>query len=345
LTTDKEMSMRERPRILLVADSPTWAWAYMQRWIVKTLADRYDFYTDFLSYHLWPVPRGLRRRLGLCRYKWQNRKDVRRLPDGEEYDVVVYLGFYFSFYGRFDYRAKKIIKGIYNDGFPPAGTLPADAGINMESFRAKYFADADAVLCGSQLIWERYARVLPNCHYATAGHDPDLFQRTRPLRPNEGKRFVVGWTGKPERAFKGFYDFVVPAVEAAQQKRPGIELKTRFGGPLHTLPRFYDDVDVVLIASDADAGPSLFCEACACQVPSISTRIGLPYELIQHGRNGLFVERDVGQMAEAVVHLYDHRDLLFSMARRIREDWLRSTREHPAQWIRVFDSVLQSKPS
>jgi glycosyltransferase involved in cell wall biosynthesis len=336
------MFMKELPRILVVADSPNWAWAYMQRWIVTTLADRYDFYTDFLSYHPRSLPRRLRPRLGYYKHRWQNRKLIRRLPHDQEYDIVVYLGFYFPFYGHFNYRTKKVIKGIYNDGFPPACTLPADADISMEPFVEKYLADAAAVVCGSQLICQRYARVLPNCYYATTGHDPNLFRRITPLRRNDGSRFVVGWTGKPQRAFKGFYDFVVPAVEAAKQRRPGIELKTRFAGPLHTLPRFYDDVDVVLIASDADAGPSLFCEACACQVPSVSTPIGLPYELIRHGENGLFVEKDVGQMADALVHLYDHRDLLFSMACRIREDWLQSTQEHAVQWIRVFDNVLQA---
>ncbi len=110
---------------------------------------------------------------------------------------------------------------------------------------------------------------------------------------NKSSRFVVGWTGTPNRPFKGFHDYIVPAVERAAQMRPGLELKTRFSGPLETLPRFYDDVDVILIASSADAGPSLFMEGGFCEVPSISTRIGIPSEVIEHGQNGLFVERNV----------------------------------------------------
>lgn len=322
----------------------------MQQWIVKKLGDKYDFYTDFVLYNWKGPPEGLRARLGYCRHRYtvgyyrdrfKNRKRVRKLPSDEEYDIVVYLGFNFPFHIRHQYRAKRIIKGIYTDGFPPAGVLPSDANISMDSFVEKYLSDANAICCGSQLIYQRYARALPNCYYATNANDPDLFRRTAPLERNDGKRFVVGWTGNPERAFKGFYDFVIPAVQVARQQRPGIVLKTRFSGPLRTLPRFYDDVDVVLIASDGDAGPSLFDEACGCQVPSVSTRIGGPYELIEHGTNGLFVNRDVEEMADALVYLYDNRDVLLPMARRIRTDWLRAIEDRPTRWIEMFNGVLQ----
>ncbi len=342
--------MKALPKILLVADRPSWAWAAMQEWIIKKLSDRYDFYTDFLQNHRKVPPEGFRAQLGYYRHKLKigyyrsrlkNRRHVRKLSPDQEYDIVVYLGFYFPLYGSFDYRTRRIIKGIYTDAFPPAGILPSDANISMESFVEKYLSDADAVCCGSQLICQRYADFIRTCYHAKGANDPDLFKRTTPLERNDGRRFVVGWTGNPNRAFKGFYDFVIPAVEAAKQQRPGIELKTRFSGPLHTLPRFYDDVDVVLIASDADAGPSLFEEACGCQVPSISTPIGGPYELIEHGKNGLFVQRDVEHMAHALVYLYDHRDVLFSMACRIRGDWLRRVQNRPAMWIEMFDKVLQ----
>lgn len=333
--------MKALPKILVVADTPNWAFANMQQALIERLCGRYDFYTDFLLYNLKRPPRRPLARLAYYKQRMSNRRYIRRLAPGQEYDIVVYLGFYFPFRGTFDYRTRKIIKGIYDDGFPPQCTPSSDAGMSMDSFVKKYLSDADAVACGSLLIYERYVQSYRRCYYAAGPSDPDLFQRTTPIAPNEGSRFVVGWTGNPRRAFKGFHDFVVPAVEAAGQRRPGIELKTRFTGPLDTLPRFYDDVDVVLIASNGDAGPSLFDEACGCEVPSISTRIGTPYEVIEHGKNGLLVERDVGQMADALVYLYDNRDVLFSMTRRIRADWLRNVEQRPAKWIHMFDRVLQ----
>jgi glycosyltransferase involved in cell wall biosynthesis len=152
----------------------------------------------------------------------------------------------------------------------------------------------------------------------------------------------VGWTGDPHRSFKGFYDFVVPAVEKAASLRPGIVLKTRFKGPYRTLHRFYQDVDVLLIASTGDAGPSSFLEAGACGVPSISTRIGFPAEAIRDGENGIFVDRSVEEMSGAIVSLYDNQELLRKMSSSIRADiekyWNPASRS--GLWDHMFQAVL-----
>jgi hypothetical protein len=92
-----------------------------------------------------------------------------------------------------------------------------------------------------------------NGFYCTGAIDTKMFQPCSG-RQSDKDSFVVGWTGNPDRSFKGFYDFVVPAVEKAASLRKGVTLKARFKGPYGTLPRFYSDVDVLLIASSADAG-------------------------------------------------------------------------------------------
>ncbi len=42
-----------------------------------------------------------------------------------------------------------------------------------------------------------------------------------------------------------------------------------------------------------------------------------------------------------LVYLYDHREVLFAMTRRIRADWLRHVEQRPDKWVHMFDSVLQ----
>jgi glycosyltransferase involved in cell wall biosynthesis len=114
-------------------------------------------------------------------------------------------------------------------------------------------------------------------------------------------------------------------------------------GPVHTLPSFYDDVDVILIASTGDAGPSCFLEAGACGVPSISTRIGFPAETIRDGENGMFVGRSIDEMAKAIIYLYNHRGLLKDMSEKIRHDvemqW--SYKERGKLWECLFEESLQ----
>ena len=220
----------------------------------------------------------------------------------------------------------------------------ADSEIDIEKFVEKYLGDATAVVCGSKTIEDRFKDKHP---FVTCANGPLCkrhFQRIEPKQLNESSRFVVGWTGAPHRPFKGFHDYIVPAVERAAQMRPGLELKTRFSGPMETLPRFYDDVDVLLIASSADAGPSLFAEGGMCEVPSISTRVGFPSEVIKHGQNGLFVERNVEEMAMALVRLYDDRELLFSMASRIRNDVDQIIGEeiNRTRWLELFSRLTAS---
>lgn len=63
-----------------------------------------------------------------------------------------------------------------------------------------------------------------------------------------------------------------------------VALRTQFQGSIRSLATFWQGVDLALIASEADAGPSMFIEASLCGVPSVSTKIGLPQFVINHGR-------------------------------------------------------------
>lgn len=337
----------KRPKILMVADFPDWAYDHIAQFVISELGEKYDFYMDYLIYHWKEKPHklrtGIRAWLGQkrCYLKGFHRRRI--LPPGKGYDLVCFLGFYFPFIGNFNISAKGIIQGIYTDGFPPqCYGLISESEISIREFVDNYLGVAVSVVVGSRVIYDRYEPYVKNLYYATGAKDTNLFAPVdRPERDRAS--FIVGWTGNPSRPFKGFYDFVVPSVEKAASLRPGISLKTRFRGPLRTLPRFYDDVDVVVLASVGDAGPSCFSEAGACGVPAISTRIGSPAEVIRHGENGLFVDRSVDSIARAIVYLYDHRDLVKYMAQNIRRDIVEQWgyKVRAKLWDRVFEESLQ----
>jgi len=332
----------ERPKILMVADNPDWAYDHIAQFVISELGEKYDFYTDFVVFNLKKQGHGIRAWLGQKRYYLKRFHRRRILPHGKGYDLVCFLGYYFPVIGNFNISAKGIIQGIYTDGFPPQ-SYPGEPEreITIQEFVDKYLDMATVVLAGSKAIYDRYKPHVKNLYYATGAIDTNLFAPLEHVKSDEAS-LVVGWTGNPRRPFKGFYDFVVPAVEQAASLRPGISLKTRFSGPLRTLPRFYSDVDLLVIASIADAGPSSFLEAGACGVPTISTRIGFPAEVIHHGENGLFVDRSVDSIVNAILHLYDNRGLLERMGRNIRRDieeqWGYEARSK--LWDRVFEESV-----
>ena len=346
---DRKCIVKYRPKVLLVADLPNWAYHHICLFIMDTLEGEYDFYVEFTYFHKRLTYRGKLVWALAYLYPLSNTRALyreavrwRRVRRDRQYDAVFFLGCYMEMHTPIRYLAKHVIKGIYTDSFPPLFSLNEDSGIGMDAFVAKYLGNADMVVCGAPSTAAIYSGHLKRMSWANAAYDEDLFSRLTPKMMNTGFRLVVGWTGSPLREFKGFGGFVVPAVELARVSRPGIELKTRFSGPLATLPRFYDDVDLLVIASTADTGPSAFGEAAMCDVPSVSTRIGFPSSVIQHGINGFFVERDVESIARRIIDLYDDRELLYKMSLRIRKDFLEifGCNLMAGRWRRIFSEIF-----
>ena len=150
---------------------------------------------------------------------------------------------------------------------------------------------------------------------------------------------VIGWTGNPNREFKNFYKIIVPVVEELQNEGFNFIFKTRFEGPMETLPAFYNDVDLIVITSVGDSGPSLFSDACLSGIPSVSTRIGFPNIVIEDEINGFFIEPTKESLKSKLIHLYNNRNKLENASKIIREDYLRKMGNQVLleNWKKAFD--------
>lgn len=324
-----------KPSILIFADFPNWAYHEIMEFIKKNLSDKYDFYYDFLVFNTKKKSNHPLKRLK----GFVNQIKYSRTRKDNSYDIVLYLAFYFDEQMDIKWKAKKIIKGIYTDGFPPSN---ANYTGDIKGFLEKYFRDSDAIVCGSKIITEFYTTYFPKTYYANMILNENFFVRNK--EKSNKKNFIIGWTGNPRRDFKGYYSHIIPAIEKLKIKYPNIELKSRFSGPMATLPMFYDDVDLVVIASDADAGPSLFAEASLMEIPCLSTNIGWPREVIRNGINGYIVNKDVDEIADKIETLYLNRNLLQEMSNRIRRDFTTvfNKQDMENRWCKMFNEVLQS---
>lgn len=66
----------------------------------------------------------------------------------------------------------------------------------------------------------------------------------------------------------------------------------------------YHALDLYLIASRVEGGPQALLESWAAGVPVVSTRMGMPADLIAHGRNGMLAEvEDAAGLAEGAAAL------------------------------------------
>ena len=76
--------------------------------------------------------------------------------------------------------------------------------------------------------------------------------------------------------------------------------------PLSEMPALYHAIDAYVISSREEGGPVALLEAMASGVPVISTRVGMPADLISDGRNGFLVNvEDAGRLAAGVIRLMD----------------------------------------
>lgn len=150
---------------------------------------------------------------------------------------------------------------------------------------------------------------------------------TRFYRPNLDKApsslLRVGWAGSLTNmgpGYRGYHEFIVPAAAAVER----VELLTAaredmWRGP-EEMREFYRSLDVYVCASRTEGTPNPCLEAAACGVPLLTTCVGNMPELVRHGINGFFVERDVDDIARNLRTLRDDINLRTAMASQIQND-------------------------
>lgn len=148
------------------------------------------------------------------------------------------------------------------------------------------------------------------------GINPKIF---RFINDRSGKNLVVGWAGNPDNIAKR-YRSVVLACEKA-----GVELRVATSLAKEQLNLFYNDVDVVVIASVSEGNPYAIFEAGAAGRSVIATRVGVVPEIIIDGENGFIVnatsdnEQTVRDISEKLLWCKMHVEQIRGMGKRLRE--------------------------
>ncbi|OWK97547.1 hypothetical protein AP75_10465 [Kaistella haifensis DSM 19056] len=242
----------------------------------------------------------------------------------EEFDYLFSMAYFFQYIAEHPFKGKKNIVGIFNDCYPHLGPekdlkdRTFVNGLTREEFFNKYIKHYDYLLVANKNLENAYLPLTDKVQYCLGIYKQNEFGKIR----EEHNTFTLGWTGNPNRSVKGFYEVIVPAVEKVKATGRNIHLKTAFNFSYEDMITFYNDVDLAVIASDGDGAPTMFCEASLCGIPSISTRIGLPSMVIQDRVNGHFINRDIDEMADAIIYLFDNPDVIKKYASRIKEDYL-----------------------
>lgn len=240
------------------------------------------------------------------------------------FDYLVSMAYFFQYNSEIPFKGHKNLVGIFNDSFPHLGPeydIKTKTNVNALSraeFFEKYLKPYDYLLLANDNLIRAYQDYTENLEFALGIYKEEFFGREKIKKDV----FTLGWTGNPHRVVKGFFEVIEPAVKKVLETGRKIRLKTSFNASYEEMIEFYNDVDLAVIASSGDGAPTMFCEASLSNIPSISTFIGLPSMVIKDGINGIFINRDIDEMANAIIYLHDNPDILESFSKRIKKDYL-----------------------
>jgi glycosyltransferase involved in cell wall biosynthesis len=294
-----------RPRIVLLADWPDWAFSSVARALIARLSDRYAF--RLIHREVEPV-------------------ELRE----QEIDLLYVFWWGDDSYQRFGIPSHKIVKEVASHRWQNEERF---GRLSVEQFVERYLSDCATVATPSKMLFEMLEPARAGVFHCPNGVDPSRFHPTRsrrgPLR--------IAWVGNPRDACKGLHDVLVPACaghyrfEHTDGRRSPEELLA-----------LYNRSDVIAIASTAESQPLPLLEGMACGCFPVATDVGIVPELVRSGTNGLVVERSVKAFRDAFAwcdaHLPFVRRAGEANAARIASE--RSWDDLAARFAEVFDFVL-----
>lgn len=98
--------------------------------------------------------------------------------------------------------------------------------------------------------------------------------------------------------------------------RIGVPYKHLFLKNYLQIPKYYNALDLYLVASRTEGGPKAIVEAMAAGVPVVSTKVGMAPDIIKEGYNGLLAEiEDVATLSEKASKILDDGQLAKAIAK------------------------------
>ena len=127
---------------------------------------------------------------------------------------------------------------------------------------------------------------------------PDIFLKTLKITKRKIKNLFVLLTG-PARGYikRGLEELAIDYMHFDSLN-------------FQQLPNLYNCLDLYLISSRDEGGPTGMFEAMACGVPIVTTRVGLANDFITNKKNGFIVEvDDFKKLATCIVHVHNNKKL------------------------------------
>lgn len=283
-----------KPRILIVVDVPGWALDRTAGNVIKRLQDLYQFEKVFNAQALEKIREG---KFDLLYVAYETQFQDARIEVALPSRVVTGVRSHFKWDGC-------------GKGLPPS-----------EAFlgHLRRFA---AIHVPSRILYGIFHELHSAAFYTPHGVDIEVFHpRPEGAFSSPSGELVLGWAGSLTNhpGKRGVEDFILPALEGLKGVTFKLAAREEKWRTQDEMVQFYQGLDALICASRTEGGPHPLLEASACQIPVISTRVGIAPELVEHGENGLLIDRAVEAIRDAVIRLRDDQALRLQMGKQARE--------------------------
>lgn len=287
---------KTKPKILLIPNVPNWAFDSEADELIKRFSNRYDFtkkyHVDFAIGY-----KNYSKYDKILVFFWPAARNIlNRLPADEAKEKLIAGVFSFnSWQGR-----KKEAKDIFS--------RCRGVAVNNKRLQKEFSSD-------------KY-----QTYYVPKWVDAKMFKPLRGPRRKDGK-LIVGWAGNADhhgKSYKGYWEILLSVCE---RNKDWITLKSALKHnqiPFDKMPEFYNSIDLITCLSKNETGPNSLLEAGACGKPAISVKVGVAEELIKNHGNGLLIERSQKSLEKALRQLYNDKEELKRMGRRMRQEILKN---------------------
>jgi len=253
--------MKKKPTIALLIDTHNWAYDFSAKALTRRLSDRYNFHFYYAS-------------------------DEPKL-DPKSFDLIYIFYWGDEHHKKFSIEPKKIIKEVASHRWQVEEKF---GKLSTEQFVQRYLGECGTVTTPSLRLYNMLRPFLKDIFHCPNGVESEIFKykraRSGPLH--------IGWVGNPRDSCKGLHDVLVPAIGDRFQfsYSPGTWSRKR-------VAKFYNQIDVIAIASTAEGQPLPLLEGMACGCFPVCTDVGIVPELINSGFNGLILERSAAEFRNA----------------------------------------------
>lgn len=203
--------------------------------------------------------------------------------------------------------------------------------LDADQLVAKHLQKVGAVLVPSRRLESELGHAhAENITLCPKGFHPETFGDFGMRRGD----LAVGWAGAAEASDKNV-DMLIAAW-------PKILLADRCLTQ-GEMPDFYNAIDVITCASDAEGDPRPLIEGMACGCFPVTVDVGIVPELVKHGENGLVVERSAEAFAAAFEWCRRNVDFVREAGRRNAVELLetRTWAKVAPLWGDAFDAAIE----